>query len=173
MLNVGRKLLAKSIAMMLIVAGCGQSRDIAPSSATIGSQIATVFEVIDGDTLDLSINGHRERVRLIGVDTPETKHPRKPVQCFGHEASAYTASLLPRGTKVRLERDVEARDFYDRLLLYLYRRSDNMFINLELVRQGYAHVLTIAPNVVYVDRFVAAAGDAQAYKRGLWQACRG
>lgn len=158
--------ITSSLAVLLAVAGCGQSRNSV-------AHIATVIEVIDGDTVDLSIDGHRQRVRLIGVNTPETKHPNKPVQCYGHEATVFTESLLPHGTKVRLERDAEARDTYDRLLVYVYRNFDNMFINLELVRQGFAHVLTIEPNVAYMDKFVAAARDAQSNNRGLWQACRG
>ena len=154
------------LAAALIIAGCGRS--------TIGTpQIATVIEVIDGDTVDLSIAGDRQRVRLIGVDTPETKHPEKPIECYGPEATSFVESLLPRGTNVRLERDVEARDSYDRLLVYLYRKSDNMFINMELVRQGFAHLLTIEPNIAYFDKFVTAARAAQSNKRGLWQACPG
>lgn len=151
---------------LLIFVGCTKQID---SAANIG----TVIEVIDGDTVDLSISGHRQRVRLIGIDTPETKHPSKPVQCFGPEATAFTESLLTHGTKIRIERDTEARDTYDRLLVYLYRVSDNMFINLELVRQGYAHLLTIEPNITYVDKFVAASRDAHSNNRGMWQACRG
>lgn len=158
--------ISSSLTVLLAVAACGQPRNSA-------ADIATVIEVIDGDTVDLSIAGHRQRVRLIGVDTPETKHPNKPVQCFGHEASAFTESLLAPGTKVRLERDAEARDTYDRLLVYLFRGSDNMFINLELVRRGFAHLLTIEPNIAYLEKFVAAARDARSNNEGLWQACRG
>ncbi|MHB1090550.1 MAG: thermonuclease family protein [Ilumatobacteraceae bacterium] len=158
--------ITRSLAALLVVASCGQSRNSAVN-------FATVIEVIDGDTVDLSIDGHRQRVRLIGVDTPETKHPRKPVECYGHEATVFAESLLPQGTNGRLERDAEARDTYDRLLVYLYRNVDNMFINLELVRQGFAHVLTIEPNIAHMDKFVLAARDAQSNNRGLWQACRG
>lgn len=149
-----------------MVAGCGQSKISEQNDAT-------VIEVIDGDTMDLLIGGHRQRVRLIGVDTPETKHPRKSIQCFGPEAAAYTKSMLAKGTKVRLERDSEGRDVYDRLLVYLFRDADDLFINLELVRLGFAHVLTIEPNIAYLDKFVAASRDAQSSKLGLWQACRG
>jgi micrococcal nuclease len=95
------------------------------------------------------------------------------VQCFGPEATKFTESLLAHGTEVHIERDAEARDAYDRLLVYLYRTSDNMFINLEIVLQGFAHVLTIEPNIAYLDKFVAASRDAQSNNRGLWQACRG
>ncbi len=153
----------------LILIGCTQQGNSTADS--INS--ATVIEVIDGDTVDLSIAGRRQRVRLIGIDTPETKHPNKPVECFGIAATKFTESLLPRGTAVNIERDTEARDAYDRLLVYMYRDSDNMFINLELVLQGYARVLTIEPNLTYLDRFVAASRDAYSNNRGLWQACRG
>jgi len=179
MLNFHIPWITRSLTVLLLVTGCGQPNDSEFASKATNSLadglekvIATVIEVVDGDTVDLSIDGHRQRVRLIGVDTPETKHPNKPVQCYGHEATVFTESLLPNDTKVRIERDTEARDTYDRLLVYLYRASDNMFINLELVRQGFAHVLTIEPNTAYVDKFVAAARDAQSNDRGLWQACR-
>lgn len=162
--------LTRSLTSLLVIVGCSQSNN---SAIDAEPDIAIVIEVVDGDTVDLSIDGHRQRVRLIGVDTPETKHPRKPVQCFGPEAAAFTESLLLRGSKVRLERDAEARDTYDRLLVYLYRASDNLFINLELVRQGFAHVLTIEPNIAYLNQFVGASHDAQLNNRGLWQACRG
>lgn len=152
------------LSVLLTLVGCGQESNSAVNSGT-------VIEVIDGDTVDLSIAGKRQRVRLIGIDTPETKHPTKPVQCFGPEATKFTESLLTRGTKIHIERDSEARDTYDRLLVYLYRDSDNMFINLELVLQGYAHVLTIEPNLAYMEKFVAASRDAHANNRGLWQAC--
>lgn len=154
------------LCVLLTLVGCTQQ-----SNSDVNS--GTVVEVIDGDTVDLSIAGQRQRVRLIGIDTPETKHPIKLVQCYGPEATRFTESLLPRGTLIHLERDTEARDAYDRLLVYLFRDSDNLFINLALVLQGYAHVLTIEPNLAYMDRFVAASRDAHSNNRGLWQACRG
>jgi len=155
------------------LAGCASSKigDTSTNSAR-KSDTATVVEVIDGDTIDIRFGGHTEHVRLIGIDTPETKHPRKPVQCYGHEASAFTAAALPVGTQVRIERDVEARDVYDRLLAYIFRLSDDMFINLQLARQGYARVLTIEPNTAYLSEFVAAANEAKTNNLGLWQACR-
>jgi micrococcal nuclease len=166
MLDIRCSSIARSLVAVLVVVGCTQ-----PANSAV--DIGTVVEVIDGDTVDLSIAGHRQRVRLIGIDTPETKHPSKPVQCYGPEATKFTESLLAHGTEVRIERDAEARDTYDRLLVYLYRTSDNTFINLELVLQGFAHVLTIEPNIAYMDKFVAASRDAQSNNRGLWQACRG
>ncbi len=133
---------------------------------------ATVLRVVDGDTVDFDIDGTKERVRLIGIDTPETKKPDTPVQCYGPEASAFTASLLPEGTPVHLERDVEARDKYGRLLAYVYL-TDGTFVNLAIVRGGYAHLLTFPPNVAHVDEFVAAARAAEAQNAGLWGGCTG
>ena len=133
----------------------------------------SIVRVIDGDTVVVRVHGADETVRLIGIDTPETKHPTKPVQCFGPEASTFTDRLLPVGTRVRLERDVEARDHFGRLLAYVYRSDDGLFVNLELARLGYARPLAIAPNNAHVRDVGEAAGQAQAEHRGLWQACRG
>jgi micrococcal nuclease len=152
--------------------GCADGPVRAPSP---GAGIAlpagldtTVERVVDGDTLVVS-GGHH--VRLIGVDTPETKDPRRPVQCFGREAAGFLTSLLPRGTGVRLVGDVEQQDQYDRTLAYVYRLPDGLFVNAELVRNGYAQVLTVSPNVAHADEFVALAAEASAAGRGLWSAC--
>lgn len=134
---------------------------------------AVVTGVVDGDTIDVRVQGRRERVRLIGIDTPETVRPDAPVECFGPEASAHTAELLAVGTPVRLVRDVEARDDYGRLLAYVYRASDDLFVNLELVRAGLARPFPFPPNVTFADDFVEAAREAQASGRGLWSACAG
>ena len=90
--------------------------------------------------------------------------------CAGSPATP--TSLLPRGTVIRLERDVEGRDRYGRLLAYVYRIADGAFINLTLAEEGYAHPLTIPPNIAYADRFAASAAAARAAGRGLWGACR-
>ena len=130
-----------------------------------------VVDVSDGDTITVSLAGREEKIRLIGVDTPETVHPTKPVGCYGPEASAFTKAQLPKGTRVKLVRDVEARDYYDRLLAYVYRSADNAFMNLELVRLGFGTPLNIEPNSAFRQAFVDAAFDAQRANRGLWQAC--
>jgi micrococcal nuclease len=134
--------------------------------------VVTILTVIDGDTVDIEIDGQTERVRLIGVNTPETKHPTKPIECFGPEASAYMTRLLPKGTEVRIERDEEARDRYGRMLLYLYRDSDNLFINLDLISRGYGTPMSIEPNTFHRNDFVHAAALAEASNVGLWKACR-
>ena len=153
-------------------AGAGDpsvSSSSTPDIALPAGLDTTVQRVVDGDTLVVSGNHH---IRLIGVDTPETKDPRRPVQCFGREASAFLTSLLPRGTKVRLVGDVDQQDQYDRTLAYVYRLPDGLFVNAELVRNGYAHVLTISPNVAHADEFVALAAEARDASRGLWSACQ-
>jgi micrococcal nuclease len=143
------------------------------SGATTENEVLiTVLKVVDGDTVDIDIKGNTERVRLIGVNTPETKHLTKPIECFGPEASAYLTQLLPKGTHVRIERDIEARDRYGRMLLYLYRESDNLFINLDLVSHGYGTPMSIEPNTFHRNDFVHAAALAETTNEGLWKACR-
>ena len=132
---------------------------------------ARVVKVIDGDTVDVSIDGKVERVRLIGIDTPETKKPNTPIECYGPEASERIAFLLPVGTPVILQRDAEARDHYGRLLGYIFRFSDNIFVNGDLMKGGFARPLAIAPNTAYSKEFSSLATDAQAAKLGLWGAC--
>jgi len=121
-----------------------------------------VVRVVDGDTLDVELNGVKERVRLIGVDTPEV---HGSVEHYGAEASAFTKERLT-GAAVSLELDVEERDRYGRLLAYLWL-GDEMF-NETLVREGYAQVMTVPPNVKYADRFVALQQEAREAGRGLW-----
>jgi micrococcal nuclease len=164
------RLIAVVTIVLALVTATGCGRD-APAAVPKGAT-AVVERVVDGDTIRVrTADGRRERVRLIGIDTPETKDPRRPVQCFGKEASAYTARLLPPGTPVRLERDVELRDRYDRLLAYVYRARDGTFVNAALARDGYARPLTIPPNVAQADEFVAAAAEARDAGRGLWKSC--
>lgn len=153
-------------AFSLMLSSCSnESVATAPNSAT-------VQHVVDGDTIDISIGGKTERVRLIGINTPETKHPTKGVECFGPEASAYTEQLLPKGTALRVERDVEARDKYGRLLLYVYIASNNVFVNLDLVMNGYARPMVFEPNTAHKADFAQAATQAELRNVGLWQACR-
>jgi endonuclease YncB( thermonuclease family) len=147
----------------------------AGSDTATGTGAAEVIHVIDGDTIDVQIGGREERVRLIGIDTPETKKPNSPIECFGPEASAFTASLLPIGTRVRIERDLVGRDDYGRLLGYVYvddvDGTIDTFVNMEIIRQGYATPLTIEPNSTYAREFASAAGEAEVAGLGLWTAC--
>lgn len=156
------------LAALVGVAACGSGS--APDAATEPGT-AEVVRVVDGDTVVVRIAGSEERVRLLGIDTPESVDPRSPVDCFGPEASAATSALLPEGTQVTLVRDVEARDRYDRLLAYVYRADDDTFVNLALAEQGYAAVLTYPPNVAHAAELTAAAARAREAGRGLWGAC--
>ncbi len=150
--------------------GC---RSVEGGSATAepSAGFGVVTDVVDGDTVRIDFGDVVETVRLIGIDTPETVKPEAPVECYGPEASARTKELLPVGTDVRVERDTEPRDVYGRLLGYVTRRADGLFVNLSLVNDGFATPLTIEPNTAYRDRFVAAATDAESAGRGLWGAC--
>ena len=145
-----------------------------PSSATAKpTGAAVVTKVVDGDTLRVRLNGGNEPVRLIGVDTPESVKPGTPVECFAKEASGHLASLVPPGTEVRLVRDIEARDRFGRLLAYVYRARDGLFVNLALAKDGFAAPLTIPPNVAHAEQFAAAAGQARRAGLGLWSRCGG
>ncbi len=138
--------------------------------STAGSTVnATVVDTIDGDTIRVAYaDGRQDTVRLLGVDTPETHHPTKPVECFGPEASDHTRARL-LGREVSLERDVEARDIYGRFLAYVV--VDGTRYNDELLRDGYARYLVIAPNGAHARSLLAAELDAQHARRGLWGAC--
>jgi len=155
------------------VAGCTPASTATTSSSPDAAVVANarVVRDVDGDTIDVAFGSRHERVRLIGVDTPETKKPNTPVQCYGPEASDFTKHTLPPGTAVRIVRDAEARDDYGRLLGYVYRASDGEFVNLLLAALGYARPLTIAPNTAHAAEIVAASTRAEADDLGLWAAC--
>ncbi len=143
----------------------GAKVETAPTTEAPLVETVAVVGVTDGDTIKVSMGGKTETVRLIGVDTPETVHPSKPVEPYGPEASAYTKRRLS-GQSVRLEFDVEERDHYGRLLAYVWL-GDELF-NATLVKDGYGQVLTIPPNVKYADQFVALQREARENNRGLW-----
>ncbi|WP_420450708.1 thermonuclease family protein [Ilumatobacter sp.] len=159
------------MALTTIVAACDGSETDVPAAAGALEPNATVEGVVDGDTIDVAIDGRSERVRLIGIDTPETKRPNSPVECFGPEASAHVATLIAAGTAVRIERDVVPRDVYGRLLGYVFRAEDGLFVNDEMVRRGFARPLTIEPNSAHARRFVESARTAEADDLGLWANC--
>jgi micrococcal nuclease len=134
------------------------------------SDSARVVRVVDGDTVVVRTGGREERVRYIGVDTPESVKPGTPVQCFAQAASAANKRLV-EGQEVRLVGDAEARDRYGRTLAYVYRSSDGLFVNAELVRRGYAKPLTIPPNVAHAVELRRLAATARRQGRGLWSRC--
>ena len=133
-----------------------------------GSVSAYVTRVVDGDTIEVRLDGETEDVRYIGVDTPETVKPGEPVQCFGPVASGFNHRLVER-RRVRLVFDRERRDDYGRLLAYVH--LGDRFVNAELLRAGLARTLTIAPNDRFADRFNRLEMAAARAGRGLWGAC--
>ncbi len=147
--------------------------DIFPNQATKAGETDTpdntplyeVVRVIDGDTIEVLIDGEKKTVRYIGMNTPETVHPSKPVECFGIEASNKNKELVS-GKKVRLVKDVSETDKYGRLLRYVY--VDDTFINLILVQEGYANVSSYPPDVTFSEKFRKAEQEARESKLGLW-----
>lgn len=124
-----------------------------------------VVRVIDGDTIEIEGG---QRVRYVGIDTPETVDPRKPVQCFGVEASNKNKEFVG-GKRVRLEKDISETDKYGRLLRYVY--VDDIFVNLKLVQDGFAYSSTYPPDIKYQDQFVEAQRVAREQNKGLWNTC--
>ncbi|OGE31145.1 hypothetical protein A3C59_04025 [Candidatus Daviesbacteria bacterium RIFCSPHIGHO2_02_FULL_36_13] len=161
----------------LIILGIGflwpgkePSEQIAPLIQDATSSGILVIEVVDGDTINLEDG---TTVRLLGIDTPETKDPRRPVGCFGKEASLEVKNLL-EGKKVILEKDISETDKYERLLRYVYLPigdDQKLFVNDYLVRKGFATVLTYPPDVKYNEQLRQAETQAREEKRGLWERC--
>jgi len=150
--------------------GVGEMRS-EPEPAPAGK--ARIVRPVDGDTVVVDIDGQEESVRLIGIDTPESVAQDRPVECFGPQAKERTAGLLPTGTLVRLERDVEARDRYERLLAYVIRDEDDLFINGLLVEEGFAESIAFPPNTTRQGELDQAEARARAERRGLWASCGG
>ncbi|MDO9509983.1 MAG: thermonuclease family protein [Candidatus Magasanikbacteria bacterium] len=133
---------------------------------TSTSETFLVTRVVDGDTIELE-NG--QKVRYIGMDTPETVDPREEVQCFGKEASDKNKEMV-EGKMVRMESDVTDKDKYGRLLRYVY--VGDVFVNLELVKEGYAKIYTFPSDVKYQKLFLEAQQEAKENKLGLWGFCK-
>jgi micrococcal nuclease len=144
------KILSPAIVFLLLFISCSNP------------QILICARVVDGDTIVLSNN---ERDRLIGVDTPETKHPQKPAEYYGKEATAFTNKMVG-GKVVRLNYDQQRRDKYGRLLAYVYL-MDGTFLNAEIIKQGYGHAYTRFP-FKYMEQFKQYEKEAREAKRGLW-----
>ena len=161
--SVGSALLLVLVALVLARPWEGLWREEPPRSATV-----YVTRVVDGDTIEVDLDGQEEDVRYIGVDTPETVKPDTPVQCFGPQASAFNHGLVER-RRVRLVFGEERRDVYGRLLAYVY--LGDRFVNAELVRRGLARTLTIPPNDRFAARFERLQIAAARAGRGLWGSC--
>ncbi len=151
------------------------------TSSLHAQQTTTVIRVVDGDTLKVRYWGKEESIRLIGIDTPgsrvnnKTKKDAKrsgqdikTTTAMGKKATEYVESLVKQGDLITIEFDVEQRDRYGRLLCYIYLPNGKM-LNEEIVKAGYANVMTVPPNVKYKDRFLKAYKEARESKRGLWE----
>lgn len=126
-----------------------------------------VTYIVDGDTFYAEKNGsNRTKFRLIGIDTPESKHPDKPIEPFSQEATNAITKLVDDGN-VLLEYDVQTHDKYGRTLVYVYNQK-GQFINEELVKIGLAQVYTFAPNIKYSELFYEAQKIARKNKQGIW-----
>lgn len=168
------------VAALLLTVGCTVSTPVpatvrtagaAPSSDADGpveQRMVTVESVTDGDTIVVSGG---VRVRLIGVDTPETRHPDRGVECFGPEASARTSELLPPGEQVSLVYDEQRRDRFGRTLAYVHRSRDGLFVNATLVGEGYAIARSYPPNTAHDAEFQRLQAESRASGTGLWSAC--
>jgi len=128
-------------------------------------QKVKVSRVIDGDTIELE-NG--QKVRYIGIDTPETVDPRRDPQCFGQEASLQNKKLV-EGKEIYLEKDISQTDKYGRLLRYIYLEENDISINEQLVREGYAVASNYPPDIKYQEKLRLAEQEARTNQKGLWQ----
>jgi len=156
------------ILIIVLVTGEGEEDPVGKGAAS--STEARVTRVVDGDTVEATVDGRSEDIRYSGIDTPESVKPDTPVECYGPEASHFNEDLV-EGETVRLEYGEERRDVYGRLLAYV--RLGDQFVNAELVRRGYATTLEIPPNTQYAQLFARLEREAAAAGRGLWGACEG
>ncbi len=151
------------------------------SSSLHAQQTTTVTRIVDGDTLKIRYWGKEESIRLIGIDPPESRVNKKAkrdakrsgqdiktITAMGKKATEYVESLVKPGDLITIEFDAQQRDRYDRLLGYVYLSNGKM-LNEEIVKAGYANIMTIPPNVKYQDRFLRAYKEARERERGLWK----
>lgn len=168
-----KKLLNAVLALLVALAGLivAQKAEVVQPPASLQAGYYRVTQFDDGDTIIVDMNGVEEKVRFIGVDTPETKDPRKPVQCFGKAASQFTKNLIGQNP-VKLEADPTNtnRDRYNRLLRYVYL-PDGTLVNLEIIKQGYGFAYVSFP-VQKLEEFRAAQKEAREANRGLWAGCK-
>ena len=172
-----------AVAMLLLAAACsggdailagvgGGKKGTTPPGATPSPPgmlpAARVLRVVDGDTIEVEMGRRRFTVRYIGIDTPETVDPRRPVMCYGKEAARRNAELV-EGKTVLLEKDVSETDRYGRLLRYVW--AGGRMVNAVLVEEGYARAHTVPPDVKYADLFRQLEREAREQGRGLWGSC--
>lgn len=160
-------------AILAVLAGALSERLEMGQEAIVANQpgLYAVEEISDGDTIIVNMNGTREIIRMIGVDTPETHHPDRPLECYGTAASEYTRNLL-EGKNVRLQADPlnTNRDRYDRLLRYVYL-SDGTLVQQKLIGEGYGFAYTLFP-FEKTGQFIALQNEAKMSVKGLWSACQ-
>ena len=161
--RVLRRLTPSAVALLLVAFGAG-----AGSAGDSRGRVVELERVVDGDTLKLDDG---TRVRLIGIDAPEIAHDGLPGECFGKRATEFVERLLEEGEELRLVSDVETHDQYGRLLAYVYRVSDDLFVNARIIGKGFAYVDTVPPNVEHADRFRRLAREARERGDGLWDRC--
>ena len=135
------------------------------------SRLYPVTYVTDGDTFKVKIGSHEITIRMLGINTPETVDPRKPVECYGKEASDETKSLLSgRLVRLKLNPNREEKDKYGRYLAYVYR-DDELFVNESLLQNGYAREYTFGTSYMFQKEFRDIEGTAKEKGRGLWESC--
>ena len=170
--------------LIIIVVVCGAILYYQPAGfhfLDLGQSEAMILRIVDGDTFEIRFDGRKEKVRLIGIDTPESRENEKAekdasrtgkdlatIVQEGHEAAAFVGTLVTIGTRVRVEQDVQPRDRYGRLLAYLFF-EDGRMINEEIIKAGYASPMTYPPNVKYQELFLSAYRFAKVNKKGLWK----
>jgi micrococcal nuclease len=162
------RLIPIALLLALVAGGWWWAHGDAPPPAE-----ATVGRVVDGDTVIVRSGSRTLDVRLLGIDTPETVDPNRPVGCYGPEASAYTKHLLT-GRRVRLVYDRQLHDVYGRWLAYIYLERParpDLFVNARLITAGYARTLSIPPNTAHAAELAALERTAALAGRGLWSAC--
>lgn len=170
-----------ALIFIFFIFSCSKSehKDKTQNSNLKNLQEAVVDHVIDGDTIVVVLNGNKEHVRLIGIDTPESRMNKRvekqrnlgdaeTVIQLGQKAKEFTKSLVKPGDKVYLEFDVQPKDRYGRLLAYVYLQDGRM-LNKEIICNGYAMVLTIPPNVKYEEEFKKCYKEAREKGLGLWK----
>ncbi|MGH3328102.1 MAG: thermonuclease family protein [Streptomycetales bacterium] len=173
------------VAAAVLTGGCavaphGDTGGPRPDGVPVEAQLVVVSRAVDGDTLDVRAlksgpvfgASSQASVRLLEVDTPETKHPTVGVECFGPQAARFLQRWLPAGAKVWAAPDEERADHYGRDLLYLWTQ-DGTFVNREIIRRGFGEAVLYEPNDRYIDAMRAAEAKASSAGKGLWGACRG
>jgi micrococcal nuclease len=165
--------------LFLLVVGCGGGAENKPKDEN--GEYATVEKITDGDTFSVIFNGRKEKIRLIGIDTPESRRndrskkqgkeeklDQEEIVAMGKEAKAFISRQIQKGDRVKLEFDVQERDKYGRFLCYVYL-DDGRMLNEIMIGEGYAYPLTIAPNVKYESKFREAFVSARENSKGLWK----